>query len=525
MQATGAITSLQALWNFSGVRGDMADDDSLLKPGATCWRVETADRLALFIDNDEAFDALKSILLAARKSIWILAWVFDPLTRLDPDRVKKSRDPEHADRIGLLLTRQAALNPGLDVRILVWDMPFAIAASQLFGPHRGQVFFAGSRVKYRMDDTLPASASHHQKMVIVDGATALVSGGDIGVDRWDSTRHLDNDPRRRLPTGRHYPARHEVAALVDGKAAEALADLFVTRWRKATGEVVAPPQRPEQSPWPDHLVPDFHQVDLAICRTQPAWKGDPEVNETMLMHLASIRSARRLIYLENQYLTSPIIVEALAERLAEPDGPEVVTIGPAHSPSYFDQMTMDSARTAAINRLHAVDVHGRFSAFSARTPKGAAIIVHSKVAIIDDRVLRLGSANLNNRSIGLDTEGDIAFEGRDEIARAAIRGFLGRLIGHFLDHETDHVLETYAQEGRLAATIHALDRKGGAPRRLPPVPVRQLTGVQKFIADWSLGDAIAPDDAWRPWGRRRRLRRDLARLMSPSPNLPDHLRP
>jgi phosphatidylserine/phosphatidylglycerophosphate/cardiolipin synthase-like enzyme len=55
--------------------------------------VEPADRLALFIDNDETFDALKPLLLSAKRSIWILAWVFDPLTRLDPDRVKKSRDP------------------------------------------------------------------------------------------------------------------------------------------------------------------------------------------------------------------------------------------------------------------------------------------------------------------------------------------------------------------------------------------------------------------------------------------------
>ncbi|MBO9708232.1 MAG: phospholipase [Caulobacter sp.] len=511
----------------------MADDASLLnpapllQPGSTCWRVETADRLALFIDNDEAFDALKAILLSARKSIWILAWVFDPLTRLDPDRVKKSRDPAHVDRIGLLLRRQAALNPGLDVRILVWDMPLPIAASQLFGPHRGQVFFAGSRVKYRLDDTLPASACHHQKVVVVDGSVALVSGGDIGVDRWDTTQHLDNDPRRRLPTGHHYPARHEVAALVDGKAAEALGDLFIARWEKASGETLAQPDKPDEAPWPDYLVPNLRNVKLGICRTQPGWRGDPEINETMLMHLASIKAARRLIYLENQYLTSPIIVEALAERLAEPDGPEVVTVGPAHSPSYFDQMTMDSARTAAINHLREVDVHGRFSAFSARTPKGAAIIVHSKVAIMDDWMARLGSANLNNRSIGLDTECDIAFEGRDEATRAAVRAFLGRLIGHFLDHETETVLETYDREGGLAATINALDRKGGEPRRLAPVPIRPLTGVQQFIADWSLGDALCPDDAWRPWGRRKRLKRDIQRLMEPlggSRRLPRHLR-
>jgi phosphatidylserine/phosphatidylglycerophosphate/cardiolipin synthase-like enzyme len=509
----------------------MADDASsltsasLLRPGATCWRVEQADRLALFIDNDEAFDALKSILLSARKSIWILAWVFDPLTRLDPDRVRKSRDPAHVDRIGLLLRRQAALNPGLDVRILVWDMPFPIAASQLFGPHRGQVFFTGSRVKYHLDNTLPASACHHQKVVVVDGSVALVSGGDIGVDRWDTTQHLDNDPRRRLPTGHHYPARHEVAALVDGKAAEALGDLFIARWQRSTGEALERSEKAEETPWPDHLVPDLRNVPVAICRTQPAWKSDPEINESMLMHLASIKAAKRLVYLENQYLTSPIIVEALADRLAEPDGPEVVTVGPAHSPSYFDQMTMDSARTSAINRLRETDVHGRFSAFSARTPKGAAIIVHSKVAIMDDRTLRLGSANLNNRSIGLDTECDIAFEGVDETSRSAIRAFLGRLIGHFLDHETEHVLETYDRLGGLAATINALDRKGGAPRRLAPVPIKSLTGVQQFIADWSLGDAISPIDAWRPWGRRKRLKRELHRLMDDhqSPVLPDHL--
>src|SRR3989338_8956989 len=84
---------------------------SVFEPGQTCWRVEAADRVALMIDNDETFDALKPLLLSARKSIWILAWVFDPLTRLDPDRVRKSRDPIQADRIGLILRRQAALNP------------------------------------------------------------------------------------------------------------------------------------------------------------------------------------------------------------------------------------------------------------------------------------------------------------------------------------------------------------------------------------------------------------------------------
>ncbi|WP_297515983.1 phospholipase D-like domain-containing protein [uncultured Caulobacter sp.] len=503
----------------------MDPNTSVFQPGRNCWRVEPADRVALFIDNDEAFDALKPLLLTARKSIWILAWVFDPLTRLDPDRVRKSKDPASADRIGLILRRQAALNPALDVRVLTWDMPFPIAASQLFGPHRGAAFFAGSRVKYRLDATLPASACHHQKAVIIDGVTALVSGGDIGVDRWDDRRHLDDNPLRRLPTGRHYPPRHEVAMLVDGRAGEAMADLFVDRWTASGGEAIARPERPLETPWPAGLLPDLRRASIAVARTSPEWRERPEITECLLLHLSAIRRARRLIYLENQYLTSPVIVEALAERLAEPDGPEVVTIGPARSPSYFDQMTMDSARTSAINRLRAVDVHKRFSAFSAHTPKGGPIIVHSKVTIIDDVLLRIGSANLNNRSIGLDSECDLAVEARSDLERETVRAFLGRLVGHFIDRSAIDVLEAMEREGGLAAAINALDVSGGPPRRLRPVPVRALNGVQKFIADWSLGDAIAPDDAWRPWGRRKRLKRDIARLTAPPPAPPEHLRP
>jgi phosphatidylserine/phosphatidylglycerophosphate/cardiolipin synthase-like enzyme len=313
--------------------------------------------------------------------------------------------------------------------------------------------------------------------------------------------------------------------LVDGRAGEAMADLFIDRWRASGGDAIERPTRPEETPWPDGLLPDLRRTPVAIARTSAAWQGRPEVTECMLLHLSAIRRAKRLIYLENQYVTSPVLVEALAERLAEPDGPEVVTIGPARSPSYFDQMTMDSARTAAINRLREVDIHRRFSAFSAHTPKGGPIIVHSKVSIIDDEMLRIGSANLNNRSIGLDSECDLAFEARDDRERETIRGFLGRLVGHFIDRSTLDVLEAMELQGGLAAAINALDVRGGPPRRLQPVPVRKLSVVEQFIADWSLGDAIAPDDAWRPWGRRKRLQRDIARLTAPPPLPPDHLRP
>src|SRR5262249_34479608 len=158
--------------------------------------------------------------------------------------------------------------------------------------------------------------------------------------------------------------------------------------------------------------------------------------------------ARTSIYLENQYFTSPVIGEALAVRLQQEGGPEVVVITTEHSPSYFDKMTMDQTRANLLARLRAADKYGRFRAYCPRTREGKTIIVHSKVAIIDDRLLRIGSANLNNRSAGFDTECDMVVEAHTPQEHQAIIDLRARLIGHFLGLSVTQ-LEALAREGGL----------------------------------------------------------------------------
>jgi phosphatidylserine/phosphatidylglycerophosphate/cardiolipin synthase-like enzyme len=485
----------------------------LLREGETCWRVEQADRLALLVDGAAYFAAAKAAMLNARHSIWLLAWVFDPLTRLTPDRNHRSRDPESADRLGLLLRRLASLNPALDVRILAWDMPWMMGASQAFPCQRGQAYFVGSRVKYRLDRTLPRSACHHQKVLVVDGRVAFVSGGDLGADRWDTCEHEDHAPERRLPWGKRYPARHEVSLMVDGPAVGALGQLFSDRWKAATGQTPPPPPKPlleDASPWPQVVEPDIRMQPFGIARTLPKWKKHDGVEECLHLHLASIAAARQTIYLENQYLASRLIVEALVARLAEPDGPEIVAIGPAQSPSFFDQMTMDSARTLAMNRLIEADAHGHFHAFCARTTQDQPVVVHAKVAVIDDTLLRIGSANLNNRSTGLDSECDVAIEAQDDGTRAAIRAFRAREIAHFLGREPEDVVAAIAKHGSIGAAINTLD---GSPRRLKPIGIEDPGAVARFVATRALGDPLRTDDAWQPWVRRRHIKRDIERLL------------
>ena len=159
--------------------------------------------------------------------------------------------------------------------------------------------------------------------------------------------------------------------------------------------------------------------------------------------------------MENQYYTSPLIADALATRLLEAEGPEVVLVSTQHSPSYFDQMTMDKTRSNFVRRLKAADVHGRCAIYSPVTTLGRTIIVHAKTAIIDDVLVRIGSANINNRSMGFDTECDLSLEASsatDDPNRAEISAFRTRLReAHWLRLRRRHRRRDVRDPGRQAS--------------------------------------------------------------------------
>ncbi|HTK36208.1 MAG TPA: phospholipase D-like domain-containing protein [Caulobacteraceae bacterium] len=480
----------------------------LLQPGLTCWRTAPAQRVSFLLDNSAYFSAAKAAMLQARRSIHLIGWAFDPLTQLEPG---PDGGGPAADRIGEFLKRLTEERPELDVRLLIWKSALPIAASQHFFPHRARQCFKGSRVRFRLDATVPFGACHHQKVLVVDDQIAFCGGGDIGVDRWDTIKHREHDRRRTMPWGKIHGPRHEVMAMLEGPAARALGDLVRARWTTACGGDPArePPEgsaartEPEDSYWPEHVKVDLTDVRLGVARTLPDWRNQDLVRESEHLHLAAIAAAKRLIYLENQYVTAPIYAEALAARLSEPDGPEVVIVSTARAPSWFDHMTMDRTRSNFLQRLQAADVHGRFHAYCPFTRRGAeAIIIHSKVSIIDDRLLRAGSTNLNNRSAGFDSECDVAVEpGTDDVAgRAAIHRFRARLLAHYLGCTPEAFEAAHVRLGSLGGAIEALD--AGEARRLRPLKPAALGPLARLIAAYHLGDPADPADSFRPWRRR-----------------------
>jgi phosphatidylserine/phosphatidylglycerophosphate/cardiolipin synthase-like enzyme len=249
------------------------------------------------------------------------------------------------------------------------------------------------------------------------------------------------------------------------------------------------------------VPPSLIDIDVAVARTVPKWRRQPEVDEIRRLTLASIAAAKQTIYLENQYFTSPLITEALAARLAEPEGPEVVLVSTGRAPSWFDHLTMDRARGAMIWRLRSADVFGRLRALWPATAGGQTVIVHSKTSIFDDRIARVGSANLNNRSGGFDTECELAIECDGEEARLAITAFRDRLVGHFMGCTGDAVAKARADYGGLVGAIDALNREG----RLRPIEPPSVTGFGEFVAKYHLGDPQDPKDSWNPIRRRERL--------------------
>ena len=471
---------------------------TLLRPGETCWRIETADRAAFLVDTQDYFTAVSAALAKAKHSILLLGWGFDPRTRLHPDGFEGPDDP---DEIGHILIGLARARPDLDIRLLIWKSALPVAISQEFFPHRSRAWFKGTSVKFVLDDAVPLAACHHQKVLVIDDAIAFCGGGDFGIDRWDTLAHTDSDTRRLDPDQQQHSPRHEVVMMVDGAAAKGLGDLARERWRRGTGETVAPPPPVEADAWPEQVRPNVEKTAVAIIRTQPAWRGSEQIEEWRNLTLRSIVEAKHTLYLENQYFTSPVIGEALAKRLAEPDGPQIVLVSTAHSPSYFDKLTMDRTRSMMLRWLREADVFGRFRALSPFTTSGKPIVVHAKLTIVDDRLVRIGSANLNNRSGGLDTECEVAIEASDDATRQAIINLRNHLAGHYVGRSAADVATAMDRHGGLIGAIDHLNHGG----RLRPIELVTLGPIARFIAAYHLGDPTGPADDFAPLKRRRRL--------------------
>lgn len=245
---------------------------------------------------------------------------------------------------------------------------------------------------------------------------------------------------------------------------------------------------------------------VAVARTLPAFDGRPQVREIEQLYLDTIERARYLIYLENQYLTARSVRDALCASLAREQGPEVVIVLPQRTGAWLEQHTMDILRARVLSRLREADRHGRLRIYYPEVVglSSGCLMVHAKLIIADDRLLRIGSSNLSNRSMGLDSECDLCIVGGREGEIAAIRGLRHRLIGVFLSVPAEEVARAEARaRERGEAVIRAIEdlrSEQAAAKDTPPILLSDLDGQidpewDRQLPDERLIDPDRPIDA------------------------------
>ena len=458
---------------------------TILEAGKNCWRVAHAERAAFIIDGEDYFAAVRRALLLARRSIFIVGWDLHSELRL----VREGRSDDYPSTLGKLLDALASERRDLEIYILNWDFAMIYAMEREFFPKYKLQWKSHERVHFCLDGEHPVGGSQHQKLVVVDDSVAFAGGLDLSKWRWDTRAHQVDDPRRTDPDGEHYPPFHDVQMVVDGEAAAALAELTRERWSAAGGE--AAPVKPVsgEAPWPTGIRPDLHNAMIGIARTLPAHGGREEVREVEQLYLDAIGAARRFIYIENQYLSSHAVGQALKRRLGEEGGPEVIIVMPRETGGWLEQHTMDVLRARLLRELGDSD---RLRVYYVRLSEDppVALMIHAKVLVVDDRFVRVGSSNLSNRSMGLDSECDLAFDsGEDSGRHGDIAAFRQSLLAEHLGVEPAELGSAERQHPSLIAAVESLR---GGKRTLEPLATEVPDEVDQWVPESKLIDPEQP---------------------------------
>jgi len=475
--------------------------DPSVEPGV--WRYAMASRASVIVDAADYFAFMQEAMLESRRRILLIGWDFDTRIHLERGRRwwQRTWKRGYPSRLGSFIAWLARHRKQLDIRLLKWSVGALSTigrASMWWDLAR---WFRHRRITFKFDTAHPVGCTHHQKIAVLDNIVAVCGGIDMTDKRWDTRDHKEDDPRRKTPRGQPYTPWHDATMMMEGDVAKTLADLGGDRWTCAGGGELPEVEDGPGNPWPDALTAQFENVEIGIARTRAAYRDWDAVDEIEQLYLQHIGRAKRFIYAESQYFASRSIAEAIIERLGENDPPEIVIVHPCHADGWLEQQAMDHARAELVRAIEQADTKGCFSLwspFSGETP----IYVHAKLMIIDDEIIRIGSANLNNRSMGLDSECDVFIDCTrkgNEHAADGIAALRYSLLGEHCGLDEKEVGEKLSRYGSMAGLIdHSQDDKERTLRRYHPP---DLNGVEETLAQSALLDPEDPEDMFEPFAK------------------------
>ncbi len=459
----------------------------LLEAGRNCESIRHADRFSMLVDAEAYFAVLREALTRAQRTVFIVGWDINSRVKLIPDGANDG----FPEPLGEFLQALSAKRRRLRIYVLAWDFAMIYAFEREWMPVYQTDWRSQRGVVFRLDGAHPRGASHHQKFVVIDDRLAFVGGLDLTRSRWDTPEHAPDDPRRRDPNGALYGPFHDIQTMFDGDAARAIGELARERWRRSYGKRIA--IRAERAfddradPWPSSAPVDLRDLLIGISLTEPPHRARIPRQQVRALIADMIAAARHQIYIENQYFTAAVIREALRSRLGDPQGPDVAVVVPRTQSGWLAEATMGVLRARLHGVLTEADKHGHYRLYCPNIEGlgDRCLNVHSKIMIVDDALITVGSANLNNRSMVLDTECNIAIDANgDPRIREAIAGWRDRLLAEHLGLPVSDVSQALARTGRLNAAIESLI---GAKGRT----------LQHFVPEASSDlDKVVPVHAW-----------------------------
>jgi phosphatidylserine/phosphatidylglycerophosphate/cardiolipin synthase-like enzyme len=465
--------------------------------------------------------------------------------RGDPDERMRPDGPTVAE-----LFCQAAKR-GVVVKGLMWRSHLdALQYSEEENRHLGEAIeAAGGEVL--LDQRVRPGGSHHQKIVVLrhpgrpERDVAFAGGIDLCHSRRDDADHR-GDPQAVRMSKRYgdRPPWHDVQLQLKGPVVGALDTSFRERWNDPTpldshspvawardklgGADLSAGKLPPQPPDPPPVGPHAVQVLRTYPSMRPAYDFAPRGERTIARgYTKAIKRARRLIYLEDQYLWSGEVADLFAGALTRNPDLHLIAVVPrypdvdgrlAWPPNQVGRAkALEVCRRAAGDRVHVFDVENR---------QGDPVYVHAKVCVVDDVWASVGSDNFNRRSWTHDSELSCAVldETRDDRsptdpaglgdgARVFARDLRLRLMREHLDRATDgsedadlvdpaDAVATVTAYARALADWHAGGENGPRPPgRLMPHEPERLSRLTRLWAVPAYRLVYDPD------GRARRHRR------------------
>lgn len=377
------------------------------------------EELGVLVDGRDYYLELYQAMLRAERSIVMSGWQFDSGVHL----VRGDDVPPGDAPVEFLpfLKYLCETRPWLKIWILAWDFHPVFVMEREWLQKLIFDWTVPDKLSFLFDSTHVEGASHHQKFVTIDGEVSFLGGLDVCEDRWDDRRHQLRNPLR-VTRGEPHKPFHDVQVFIRGNAfASHINRLFMARWDKAGGEPFDPALLASTNHFStfrlQHVAASIPVKSVTVCRTDPHGIPDGPVpcTEVLAAYQHAIAAAEEHVYVETQYFSSRHIADAFEARMrdASKSTLDLTFIINIAGETLKETIAVGLSQAANIDRLRrvAAETGHRLGFYitvpgcgEGESPGEVTTYMHSKLMIVDDRWLCLGSANLTNRSMAVDTE-------------------------------------------------------------------------------------------------------------------------